>query len=236
MTSWAFRSPRTQPKQTKPGHFTRRSGLAFLAGAVAFALLGMPGAPTTEAKTQLTDKQQTTLAKINDYFNSIYTMEGDFVEFGPNGERAEGQFYLSRPGKIRFHYQPPARIDIIADGQSISVKDCKLQTQDIWPLSKTPLRFLLSNKIDLTSDANVTSVSVEPDLVTVIITEDGTFVQGKLTLIFDAQTQELKQWTVTDEQGLDTSVAIYNVKDDVALNNKMFVIDYLANTRQKSGR
>ncbi|MEI2387086.1 outer-membrane lipoprotein carrier protein LolA [Breoghania sp. JC706] len=230
-----FRSPRTRSSQSKPDRITRRSSLALMAAAAAALVLGVSGAPSP-ARAALNDKQRATLEKINEYFNSIRTMAGDFVQFGPNGERAEGQFYLSRPGKIRFHYKPPARIDIIADGKSVSVKDRKLQTQDIWPLSKTPLRFLLSNKIDLTSDANVTSVSVEPDLVTVIITEDGTFVQGKLTLIFDAQTQELKQWTVTDEQGLDTSVAIYNVKTDVAMNDKMFVIDYLANTRQKSGR
>ncbi len=202
-----------------------------IAAAVALAC-GLVAAPVAEARTPLNDKQRATLEEINRYFNGISTMAGDFVQFGPNGERAEGQFFLSRPGKIRFHYKPPARIDIIADGKSVSVKDRKLQTQDIWPLSKTPLRFLLSDKIDLTSDANVTSVSVEPDLVTVIITEDGTFVQGKLTLIFDAQTQDLKQWTVTDEQGLDTSVAIYNVNTDVAVNNKMFIIDYLANARQ----
>ncbi|AXS38733.1 outer-membrane lipoprotein carrier protein LolA [Breoghania sp. L-A4] len=159
-------------------------------------------------------------------------MQGDFVQFGPNGERAEGKFFLARPGRIRFHYLPPARVDIIADGKSVSVKDRKLQTQDIWPLSKTPLRFLLAERINLTSDANVTSVSVEPDLVTVTITEDTTFVQGKLTLIFDSNTRELKQWTVTDAQGLDTSVAIYNVEVGKPTNAKLFEIDYLANVRQ----
>lgn len=232
----AMRSTRTGPSKRTPHGITRRSGLALMAAAAAVVLTGLAGAPVAEARPQLTDAQRTTLEKINTYFNSIRTMTGDFVQFGPNGERAEGQFYLSRPGKIYFHYKPPARIDIIADGKSVSVKDRKLATQDIWPLDKTPLRFLLANKIDLTSDANVTSVSVEPDLVTVIITEDGKFVQGKLTLIFDAESQELKQWTVTDEQGLDTSVAIYNTRTGVAMNKKMFVIDYLANTRQRSGR
>ncbi|WP_319775759.1 outer-membrane lipoprotein carrier protein LolA [Breoghania sp.] len=227
----AFRSTPTQTAKAHPARVTRRSSLGMIAAALTLAI-GFVAAPAADARTQLNAKQRQTLEEINRYFNGIGTMAGDFVQFGPNGERAEGQFYLSRPGKIRFHYKPPARIDIIADGKSVSVKDRKLQTQDIWPLSKTPLRFLLSDKIDLTSDANVTSVSVEPDLVTVIITEDGTFVQGKLTLIFDAQTNDLKQWTVTDEQGLDTSVAIYNVNVGVAVNKKMFVIDYLANARQ----
>ena len=188
------------------------------------------------ARAALTDEQRSTLENISSYFSGIRTMQGEFVQFGPNGERAEGKFFLARPGKIRFHYLPPARVDIIADGKSVSVKDRKLATQDIWPLSKTPLRFLLADRINLTSDTNVTSVSVEPDLVTVTITEDTTFVQGKLTLIFDAQSRELKQWTVTDAQGLDTSVAIYNVEVGKPTNPKLFVIDYLANARQNRDR
>lgn len=220
------------PARNRGALKTLRTAALGLAAAAVLAL-AIPSAP---ARAALDDEQQATLGDISRYFSGIRTMQGEFVQFGPNGERAEGQFFLSRPGKIRFHYKPPARVDIIADGQSVSVKDRKLQTQDIWPLSKTPLRFLLADQINLMSDTNVTSVSVEPDLVTVTITEDSTFVQGKLTLIFDAETRELKQWTVTDAQGLDTSVAIYNVEVGKPTNPKLFVIDYLANTRQNQGR
>lgn len=213
-----------------------RSGLIAFAQLCMLTIACLAVFLPTQARASLTDEQRATLHEISDYFSKIKTMQGEFVQFGPNGERAEGQFFLARPGKIRFHYKPPARVDIIADGQSVSVKDRKLATQDIWPLSKTPLRFLLADRINLTSDANVTSVSVEPDLVTVTITEDTTFVQGKLTLIFDAESRELKQWTVTDAQGLDTSVAIYNVEVGKPTNPKLFVIDYLANARQNRNR
>lgn len=203
-----------------------------LALVCALSATSLIAAGPDAAKAALNDEQRATLSDISRYFSDIRTMQGEFVQFGPNGERAEGKFFLARPGRIRFHYAPPARVDIIADGTSVSIKDRKLATQDIWPLNKTPLRFLLAERINLTSDANVTSVSVEPDLVTVTITEDTTFVQGKLTLIFDAESRELKQWTVTDAQGLDTSVAIYNVEIGKPTNPKLFVIDYLANTRQ----
>ena len=44
-----------------------------------------------------------------------------------------------------------------------------------------------------------------------MIIEKSALVDGKLTLIFDRKTYELKQWIVTDAQGLNTSVAIYNI-------------------------
>jgi len=184
----------------------------------------------------LTAQEQATLQDVNAYFNSVKTMHGDFVQFGPDGSQSEGKFYLARPGKVRFYYSPPARLDIIADGKSVSVKDRKLATQDIWPLNQTPLRFLLAENINLQTEAQVTNVLVEQDLITVVLTDQTTFNSGVLTLIFDAETYELKQWTVTDAQGYDTSVAVYNVTSNGPTNPDLFEIDYLANTRQRTDR
>ena len=43
----------------------------------------------------LNAEQKKTLAEVNTYFNSVKTMHGDFIQFGPNGERAEGKFAVS---------------------------------------------------------------------------------------------------------------------------------------------
>ncbi|GGF06632.1 outer membrane lipoprotein carrier protein LolA [Stappia taiwanensis] len=209
-----------------------RKTAALAAGAALLAVAGL--APAMAAS--LSSEQKRSLAEVNAYFNSLKTMHGDFIQFGPNGERAEGKFYMARPGRIRFYYNPPSKVDIVADGKSVSVKDRKMATQDIWPLSETPLRFLLADQINLEKDAQVYGVSVEPDLVTVVLADDSTFGSGKLTLIFDAETIALKQWTVTDAQGYDTSVAIYNTKVNGPTNPKLFKIDYNANTMQRRGK
>lgn len=193
------------------------AGVALYAGHAAFAF---------------TEQEEKTLKDVNAYFNSVKTMHGDFVQFGPEGGQMDGKFYLARPGKVRFYYNPPAKLDIISDGKSVSVKDRKLATQDIWPLSQTPLRFLLADNIDLQKDAKITNVMVESDLVTVTLTDQTTFSSGMLTLIFDAATYALKQWTVKDAQGYETSVAVYNVVANGPTNPELFKIDYLANARQ----
>ncbi|WP_269584963.1 outer membrane lipoprotein carrier protein LolA [Roseibium sp. Sym1] len=180
----------------------------------------------------LTEQEQKTLKDLNSYFNSVKTMHGDFIQFGPDGSQSDGKFYMARPGKVRFYYNKPSVLDIVADGKSVSVRDRKLNTQDIWPLGQTPLRFLLSDSIDLQRDTNVTNVLVEEDLVTVTIFDKTKFNSGTLTLIFDAKDYALKQWTVTDQQGYDTSVAVYNVVSNAPTNPDLFKIDYLANARQ----
>jgi len=191
-----------------------------LAALFAVALAAGPVALPSHAATQQA------LEEINDYFNDIRTMRGEFVQFGPEGERTSGRFAISRPGKVRFFYDRPSVLDIIADGESVAVRNRRTAEQDIWPLSKTPLRFLLDNTIDLTTDAKVTNVDVQPDVISVTIEENTAFGDGSLTLLFDAGSKQLKQWNVVDGKGRETSVSIYNVSTGVDLDPDLFKIDY----------
>jgi outer membrane lipoprotein-sorting protein len=207
-------------------------GLVASLPTAALAQQAKAGAPTVLAAPGpgvkpggLSAQQKETLGAINKYFNSVRTLNGEFVQFGPDGEKSGGEFHMSRPGKIRFIYAKPSHLDIIADGVDVIVRDIKNQTQDLYPLSKTPLRFLLADRIDLTSEANITNVSIEPDLVSVVLEQSTVFGDGRLTMVFDRKTSELKQWTVTDAQGYDTSVAVYNVTANQPADEKLFKID-----------
>jgi outer membrane lipoprotein-sorting protein len=112
----------------------------------------------------------------------------------------------------------------------VLVFDKKLQTYDIWPLSQTPLRLLLDSGLDLATSEKVTRVSVASDLVEVELHDQTKFGGGTLTLVFDSATHELRQWTVTDQQGLQTMVALYNVEIGNQLAGDLFKIDYMAAT------
>lgn len=194
-------------------HLVRR--LAALGTAVAIGLAAPALAATDQA-----------LSEINQYFNGIKTMRGEFVQFGPDGSRTQGRFAIQRPGKVRFFYDAPSNLDIVADGRSVAVRDRRLATQDVWPLNRTPLRFLLDDTINLTTDGKVTDVDVQPDVVSVTLEESSAFGDGRLTLLFDAQTKELKQWNVVDAKGQETSVSIYNVSTGVSVDPGLFTIDY----------
>jgi outer membrane lipoprotein-sorting protein len=174
---------------------------------------------------QLDAAQRATLARVNAYFNSIQNVTANFEQVGPDGSRAVGKLYLSRPGKIRFQYAPPSPLEIIADGSSVSVKNRKLATQELWPLSQTPLRFLLQQNIDLTRSSNVLGVYQEPEMVSVVL-EEKNAIGGKaqIQLMFSGKNYELRQWTVTDAQGMETSVALSDVTAQAKLDDNLFKI------------
>jgi outer membrane lipoprotein-sorting protein len=171
--------------------------------------------------------QRTLAAKMSTYLSSISTLSGNFVQVGPNGGKTTGDFVIQKPGKVRFQYDPPSPIDVICDGTTMAIRDRKLATQDIYPLSQTPLRFLLSDRIDLLADTNVVNVSADDTFATVTIEEKQALIgTSRLTLMFGAKDMQLKQWTVTDPQGYDTTVAVYNLTTGKKADPDMFKIDF----------
>jgi outer membrane lipoprotein-sorting protein len=191
------------------------------------AILGKPGEATAF------DARQRALAdRVSSYLSNVRQLHGKFVQVAPDGGKSEGEFTLQKPGKIRFDYNPPSPIELIADGSSVVVRDRKLATQDLYPLSQTPLRFLLADRIDLLRDTNLIGVYADDVFVTMVI-EERQILGGthKVMLMFGAQDYQLRQWTVTDPQGYDTTVAVYNLDARVTPNPNMFRIDYTRNVQ-----
>ena len=183
--------------------------------------------PVPEPPSPFDAKQRALLDRISNYLSSVQTMVGKFVQVGPDGGRTEGAFYMQKPGRVRFQYNPPSPIDIVSDGSSVVVRDRKLATLDLYPLSQTPLRYLLAERIDLLRDTDVVSVGADDSFATVVIEQKQLFVgTDRLMIMFDAKDLTLKQWTVTDPQGFDTTVAVYNLDSTKKPDPNLFVINY----------
>jgi outer membrane lipoprotein-sorting protein len=190
-----------------------------------------PARADPAAPGSLTVAQRTAVERVNGYFNSVSTLVGNFVQVGPDRKRLEGDFYLQKPGKVRFDYDPPSPVELIADGSSVIVRDRKLATQDLYPLSQTPLRFLLAEKLDLLKDTNIIGVYQDDLFINVVIEEKHPLVgTHRLMLMFGAKDSELKQWTITDPQGYDTTIAIFKLNQKDKPDPSLFKIDYTRRT------
>lgn len=184
-------------------------------------VIGVIVVAVTPSLAKMGARDAAEVEKISTHFSSVPSMMGEFIQFGPNGEQTGGKFFIQRPGKIRFDYSKPSPILVKADGKTVGVHNRKLKTWDFFPLSKTPLRLLLADKINA-NDASITKVKRDPDLTTVVLGNRNLFGNSTITLMFDPKSYELRQWTITDDQGKDTSVMIFNVQNNVKLSNKLF--------------
>jgi hypothetical protein len=166
------------------------------------------------------------IQRANAWFNSSPTMVSDFVQIGADGKRTEGKLYVLKPGRLRFEYASPATLEIIADGTSVAVRDRKLATQDVYFITQTPLKFLLKEQTDLGRDTRILGVNLDTKTTTVSLEDKATFGGvSRLTLVFDALTYSLKQWTVIDPQGYETLVTLSNVDQKTRPPTDLFKIN-----------
>ena len=183
----------------------------------------MPSAPErVEATPQ---DREAAITAIQAKLNSIGSMHGTFVQTGPDGGRSEGRVYIQRPGKMRFEYDLPHPMLIIADGRRVAVENRKAKTTDQYPLRLTPLGMLLKENINLRDEANVLAVSIGPETVSIIMEDKDSKVPGQLTLVFAVGTYDLLEWSVRDAQGLVTSVALYDIVEGEQVSAKLFYIN-----------
>ncbi|MBI3675918.1 MAG: outer-membrane lipoprotein carrier protein LolA [Proteobacteria bacterium] len=187
---------------------------------LAFAGAGAASAATRPAvffKQDVTD-----FDRISAALNSIQTMAGQFVQIGPNGEIDQGTFYISKPGKMRFDYQPPNPTMVVSNGLSLSVYNNKLKTRDSYPLSTTPLNILLSTHVNLKNNSAVIGLERQQGALILNARSNDRRMTGNITIVFAEPALELRQWTVIDAQGLATTVSLRNVQTGVAVSDTLF--------------
>jgi len=170
--------------------------------------------------------QRATVDRLTAYYNSVQSLTGTFTQIDPDGSRRTGDVYMQKPGRVRFEYDPPSPVELISNGQSVAVRDRRLNTQDLTPLSQTPLRFLLAERVDLGNDPHVEGIYQDERVITVVMQEKvpmlGTY---RLLIMFDAKDYALKSWIVTDPQGYDTQVTLTKAQVNKKPDPRLFVIN-----------
>jgi outer membrane lipoprotein-sorting protein len=229
LTAGGLAAAQTNPPPRPSQPLNIAPGAAPPAGAQPAA----PGTPlrppriAAKAGQPLDTTQRALVERVNAWFNSMQFMTGDFVQVGPDGTRFGGKMYVQKPGRMRFQYDAPSNIELIADGQAVAVRDRKLVTQDIYPIGQTPLRFLLSEQLNLLRDTSVIGVHRD-DLYATVVLEERNAIGGthRVLLMFNATDLTLRQWTITDPQGFDTTVVVSNLDNSRRPDAKLFRINY----------
>ena len=212
--------------------FLQLSRRAFL--GVAFATVAALPAHAAEP-LKLSPEQVTAVNAISDYLNSFRTLQGEFTQISPKGNMSQGIFYISKPGKMRFEYAPPNPFLIVSDGTWLTIKNVKKEKGDQFPLSQTPLRLVLGDKVDIAKDTNIIDFQDQDGMTTVTVEDKkNTLANGQLTLVFDTTRNALQQWVVIDGKGRRTTVSLENVVAGVEPDPKLFVVKIDRKNKDKS--
>lgn len=161
----------------------------------------------------LTDQDRADLARIETYLDGVRTLTARFVQVDARGGTAEGTLWLQRPGRMRFEYDPPAQILLVADGTFVIFHDKAVRQTSHIPIGATPLSVLLAERIRLTGgDVVPTRIERTPGVIQVTLVRAGRSGEGSLTLTFTDPPLALRQWTVVDAQAQAVRVSLFNAE------------------------
>jgi outer membrane lipoprotein-sorting protein len=202
---------------------------AALAGTpLALARQATPeAAPTkiTAAPAGMTAAQRTALLKdIAASMEKVKTASGRFDQLSPDFTTSTGSFAISRPGKVRFDYDAPSPLLIVANGTTVAMQDSELETTDRVPLGSTPLALLLDDNLDFETEAEIVDVSESGDETAVTLRDPDGEMDGTLTLLFSGPDHDLTGWRTIDSAGNLTQVDLHDVVTGKKLNPRLFIV------------
>ena len=202
--------------KTKP---TRRAALVFFTAALACAAAPAFAQQKTKA---LTAADLETVARVETYMNSFATFQARFEQTGARGAVVRGNMYIQRPGRLRVTYDPPIKSFMVATPVYLIYYDGELGEPTYLPLNSTPAGILVQKDIKLSGKLRVTELWREGDALHVTVVEPGASDKVSITLVFQQEPMQLKEWTVIDAQGFPTRVALTEVKVGQPIDQKHF--------------
>ena len=203
---------------------TRRDFVAASAALLSLPLLSGAGQMAPQRRIEFSGEEAQDLDRISAWLKGLTTLTASFVQTSPEGRTAGGTFYLSRPGRLRFEYQPPSPLLIVATGGNIYVRNSRLNTVDRTSVSDTPLRLLLADDIDLKRNPSVLAINRVPGGLVLHARSSTNRMSENIVITFSAPDVQIRQWVVKDLQGDPTSVVLSQVQTGMPLPDTLFAV------------
>jgi outer membrane lipoprotein-sorting protein len=164
------------------------------------------------------------ITSVNRAVNAVTRLQGRFAQTNPDGSGVTGQFWLSRPGRLRFEYDAPSPLLMVADGSTVAIQDRRLNTVDRFPLRSTPLWFLLKQNLDVATEVNVTGAERRQGRLYLSVRDRRREADGELTVAFGEDDRSLDEWTVRDGQGRVTRVQLTASSVPAQIDPRLFIL------------
>ncbi len=208
---------------------SRRQALALPAAVAAASLL--PQVARAQALTGAA--RDTAIADVTRAVNAVTRLQGRFAQTDPDGTVVTGQFWLQRPGKLRFEYDAPSPLLMVSDGSTVAVQDRRLNSVDRFPLRSTPLWFLLKERVDIATEVTVAEAVRRDGKLYLTMRDRAREAEGQLTVVFEERDRSLEEWTVRDGQNRSTRVRLVSSSVPARIDPRLFILRDPPSRRQR---
>lgn len=200
---------------------------SFFRAAVLAALLpvAMPAAAFAQATpVQLRPADQGWVSRIEETLGKVSTLEARFRQIAADGSATTGMATLDRPGRMRFDYDKPSPLLLVANDGRVVFQDRSVDQVTVIPLDRTPLGLLLRPEFKLSGDVTVTGFEHRDGQIRVQVVRTQSAGEGTLTLVFSDAPLGLLGWSVVDAQGRTTTISLSDVHLGGTVPQSLFVL------------
>ena len=178
----------------------------------------------TPAHAELKEDPQETLFRVEKYLSTLHSLRAKFQQVAPDGGLASGIFYLERPGKMRWQYDPPVPVLMLSNGSVLTFIDFELEQVSRVPLSSTLAGFITKEIISFKDPAiRIVDMGIGAGSVRISLVQRESPGDGMLTLHFDDQNSlVLRRMVITDAAGQTTDVQLKDAQFNLALDDSLF--------------
>lgn len=186
-----------------------------------------PSPTNTGSAVQLSAQDQALSDQAQSWINNLSTLQAKFQQIAPDGQRSTGTVWIKRPGRIRFEYNKPSELLLVANDGKMVFHDSEVGQTTTIPLDQSPLGLLLKPQLSFSGDVSITNfMPPNNGLFQITVVRTASPSDGSLTLIFNQNPLMLKAWRVVDAQGRITMVDLYDLQPGVSVKNKLFKMDF----------
>jgi outer membrane lipoprotein-sorting protein len=179
---------------------------------IASPALAQRAAAPPPAGAALSERDRADIIRIEAYLNALTTLRARFLQIAQNGAAAEGTAWIWRPGRMRFEYDPPEPLLLVADGGQFLMYDRELRAPTTLLVSRTPLGIILRREVRLSGDVTVAGLERSGGFLRVTVFRTSEPNEGRMTMVFNPDPLELRQWAVTDAQRRETRVTLSRIE------------------------
>ena len=166
-----------------------------------------------------------TVVQVESYLNSIKTLSAQFLQVDSDGGITNGRLYLRRPGRIRFEYDDPSPLLIVADGIWLIFHDRELGQVSRYPLYKTPLGVLVDEPVNLREKVEVVRVEQGLGVLRIMVVDRANPDEGWIDITFTKPPLLLRQWKVRDAQGSTIELSLTDIRVNQKLDPNLFFFE-----------
>ena len=165
------------------------------------------------------------IKRIERYLNDITTLKSSFIQISSNGERLDGDIFISRPGRLRLQYEPSSPVLLVANGSTLTYVDWELEEISYIPTSETPLRALIAPRIELNQFFKLGELERGLGTLAITLYDSEDESSGSFKLLFSDKPLQLKQWFLKDATGTSVKISLLDVERELELKDDLFIVD-----------